>query len=137
MTEQIQILLLMQGFCQQDIDCVPCVDRLAKWTPLACAVCGAVGLLVGNGWYFVVLGILTLTGGLTNRSIYDRFYNATFRHLLQTAPVPPHGAPRRFGCAIGGIMYLLGGAGYFVGNHWLAVVTEIAFGDRITLAQGG
>ena len=134
MTERINHLLLMQGFCQQDIDGVPCVDRLAKWTPLACAVCGTLGLLVGNGWYFVVLGLLTLTGGLTNRSIYDWFYNATFRYLLQTAAVPPQGAPRRFGCAIGGIMSMAGGAGYIVGNHWLAVVPAIIMIVLATIA---
>jgi len=132
--ERINQLLLMQGFCQRDIDGVPCIDRLAKWTPLACAVCGTIGLFVGSGWYFVVLGILTLTGGLTNRSIYDRFYNATFRHLLQTAPVPPHGAPRRFGCAIGGTMYMVGGLGFFVGNHWLAVVPTIIMIVLATIA---
>ena len=43
------------------------------------ADCGTVGLLVGKGGYFVVLGLLTLTGGLTSRSIYDRVYNATFQ----------------------------------------------------------
>jgi len=142
----IRQLLLMQGFRSRDVDGVRRISRLARWTPLSCAASGttglavgssllpfgvslcpcifasAAGLWIGSGWFFVSLGLLTLTGGLTTRSIYDRFYNAVIRPLLRTAPVPQHGPPRQFGCAVGGIFYTVSGVGFLLGNIWMAFV---------------
>ena len=147
MNERMRKLLIMQGFCPRDLDNEPRISRLARWTPLSCATFGSAGLgagllpfgatvcpcaittvaglWIGSGWFFIVLGLLTLTGGLTTRSIYDRLYNATLRHLLHTSPVPEHGAPRRFGCAIGGIMYTATGVGFLSGNTWLAFAPAV------------
>lgn len=80
---------------------------------------------MGSGWFFIALGLLTLTGGLTTRSVYDRFYNAAIRPLLRTAPVPEHGPPRQFGCAIGGIFYMISGIGFLLGNVWVAFVPAV------------
>ena len=145
MDTRIRRLLLMQGFSTVDVDSEPKIDRLARWTPMSCAAFGttglafgslvsigasvcpcalfsALGLGIGSGWFFAALGILTLTGGVTTRSIYDRLYNAVFRRILRTPPVPRHGPPRQFGCAIGGGMYVLSGIGFFLGNAWLAYI---------------
>jgi Domain of unknown function (DUF4395) len=126
-------LLLMQGFCARDVDTQPGLSCASFGTAglaagllpfgmaiCPCAIATVAGLWIGSGWFFIVLGVLTLTGGLTARSIYDRLYNATFRYLLNTTPVPQHGAPRRFGCAIGGIMYITSGVGFLTGSAWLA-----------------
>lgn len=130
MNDRTRSLLVMQGFGASDVDREPSLCRLARWTPLSCATLGALGLIASrlpfssavpaSGWFFVCLGLLTLTGGITTRSIYDRLYNATIRHLVHTSPVPPHGAPRRFGCTIGGVSYLASGLGFLLGNAWLA-----------------
>lgn len=147
MKERTRRLLLMQGFCARDLDHQAGIGRLARWTPLSCAAFGSAGLAagllpfgisicpcaisslaglwIGSGWFFIVLGLLTFTGGLTDRSIYDRLYNATFRHLFHTEAVPRHGAPRRFGCAIGGAMYTASGLGFLLGNAWLAFVPAV------------
>ena len=149
MTGRIRRLLLMQGFCQRDMEGVPGISGLARWTPLSCAAFGTAGLAagstvlplgatlcpcaiegmaglwMGSGWFFLVLGLLTLTGGLTSRSIYDRLYNGTFMRILRTAAVPQHGAPRRFGCTIGGIMYTLSGVGFLLGNLWIAFIPAL------------
>ena len=149
MTGRIKRFLLMQGFRQRDVENVCGISGLARWTPLSCAAFGAAGLAAGStllpfeaalcpcaivglgglwagsGWFFIALGLLTLTGGLTKRSIYDRLYNATFRRLFRTEAVPQHGAPRRFGCAIGGIMYSLSGIGFLIGNVWLAFIPAV------------
>ena len=78
MTDRIQNLLLMQGFCQRDIDGVPCVDRLARWTPLSCAVCGTVGLMIGNHWLAVVPAIIMIVlagvAGLTQWCFASALY---------------------------------------------------------------
>jgi hypothetical protein len=150
MNERIKRLLLMQGFCEKDVECVPGISGLARWTPLSCAAFGTLGvaaaalvrpasaLWMACGWFFIMLGFLTLTGGLTSRSIYDRLYNATIRRIFRTAPVPPHGAPRRFGCTIGGIMYTISGAGFLTGHGWLAfgpAVFMIVFAMIASLTQ--
>lgn len=142
MKDRYRKLLLKQGFCSADIDNNPIIGRLARWTPLSCATFGTAGVFLGffpflsiicpctiavitgfwikSGWFFIILGVLTLTGGLTNRSIYDRFYNLFLRHIFRTSAIPKHGAPRRFGCAIGGIMFILSGIGFLTNIRWLA-----------------
>lgn len=145
MNGRIRRLLLVQGFSAAAVDNEPKIGSLARWTPLSCAafgttglalgslfslgatlcpcaIFGALGLGIGSGWFFVGLGLLTLTGGVTTRSIYDRLYNAVFRRILRTPPVPRHGPPRQFGCAIGGSMYVWSGIGFFLGNAWLAYI---------------
>ncbi len=145
MDGHIRRLLLMQGFSPSDVDGDPQMGSLARWTPLSCAASGTTGLTlgglisvgtfvcpcalfsvlgmgIGSGWFFAVLGILTLTGGITSRSIYDRVYNLILRRILHTSPVPRHGPPRQFGCAIGGGMYALSAIGFFQGNPWLAYI---------------
>ena len=142
MNEKIKKRLLMQGFCSRDIQNEPGIGRLVSWTPLSCATIGATGLsvsfipywfaicpctltaLVGfsfnSGWFFLILGLLTLTGGITNRSFYDRIYNLVVSRFFKSTSIPKHGEPRRFGCAIGGIMYTMSGIGFFIHNPWLA-----------------
>jgi hypothetical protein len=142
MVNKYRKLLLMQGFCSRDIDNNPLIGRLARWTPLSCATFGAAGVSLGifpflsiicpctisvitgfwikSGWFFIILGVLTLTGGLTNRSIYDRLYNLIIRPVFRTSEIPKHGAPRRFGCAIGGIMFILSGIGFLLNSRLLA-----------------
>ncbi len=133
--------LLQQGFSQADVEKEPQISCLARWTPFSCAavgtfgltlasmgaaicpcaISGVVGLWAGSGWFFIVLGLLTLTGGFTESSIYDRIYNLTLRPFIGSR-IPPHGPPRQFGCAIGGIMYVLSGFGFLMGNVWLAYI---------------
>jgi len=142
MKEKYRKLLIMQGFCSRDLDNVPKISRLARWTPLSCATFGATGVTIGiipllsivcpctvsviagfwikSGWFFIILGLLTLTGGLTSRSIYDRLYNLIFKHIIHSSSIPKHGAPRRFGCTIGGIMFILSGIGFLNNISWLA-----------------
>jgi len=148
MQDRAKRMLLMQGFCQKDIDRLPQLGGLARWTPLSCAafgtaglwlqgilpiggflcpcvITGVAGLWLGSGWFFIALGLFTLTGGFTARSIYDRLYNLTFRYIFRTSPVPRHGSPRKFGCAIGGVMYLLSGIGFLVHNYWMAFIPAV------------
>lgn len=145
MRQQVKRMLLIQGFSRKDVEDVPQLAALARWTPLSCAIAGTagiwlqgilplggllcpcvvtgiMGLWLGSGWFFIALGLLTLTGGMSTRSIYDRLYNATLRHLLRTPPIPRHGPPRKFGCAIGGIMYVASGVGFLAHNYWLAFI---------------
>jgi len=82
--------------------------------------CYAKALYSAGGAYFLVLGAFTLTGGFTSSSIFDRLYNVFLRPLFKGSPIPPQGAPRRFGCAIGGLVYIASGAVFLLGSAALA-----------------
>ena len=148
MREGTRRLLLMQGFRASKIDSEPNISSLARWTPLSCATLGtaglgigslvsvgaaicpcalfsALGLGIGSGWFFSALALLTLTGAVTERSIYDRVYNSVIRRFLRTPPVPKHGPPRQFGCAVGGGLYALSAIGFLQGNVWLAYIPAV------------
>jgi len=117
--------LIDQGFCDCDLDSMPQLSRLARWTPCACAAFGVAGIALAlffniGGIYFLVLGLLTLTGGFTGNSIFDRLYNLLLRPIFNDPPIPPHGMPRRFGCAIGGGMYMASGVAFLFGFTALA-----------------
>jgi len=124
-TGKTRQLLLAQGFTIAVLDNLPHVAGMARWTPLACACCGIIGLILGNAWYFLALGLLTLTGGITDRSIYDRIYNLLIRPVAGTIPIPSHGIPRRFGCTIGAILYGLCAAGFFIHNVYLIYIPSL------------
>jgi hypothetical protein len=139
-------LIFLQGFHKKDIENNPDMEHLVSWTPLSCATSGIVGISaggilslilcpcilpglvgiwIGAGWYFIILGLLTLTGGLTGRSIYDRIYNLVFSGIFKTTKIPKHGSQRKFGCAIGGVIYIISGTGFIIGNYWLGLVPVI------------
>jgi hypothetical protein len=68
------------------------------------------------------LGLLTLVGAVSNRSIYDYFYQLILRPFLRLGDMPYQGAPRRFGCAIGAILFLLSGTGYRLQRPLLSII---------------
>jgi len=75
-----------------------------------------------GGVYFLVLGAFTLTGGFSNSSIFDRLYNVLLRPLIKGSPIPPHGAPRRFGCAIGGFVYMASGTAFLLAFRTISII---------------
>jgi hypothetical protein len=105
-------MLLMQGYRKEDVFNNLQINILARWTPLACGICGSLGFLLKSPIYLWLLGLLTLAGAVSNRSIYDYFYQVLIRPFISLGDMPHHGAPRRFGCAIGAILYLLSGTGF-------------------------
>jgi hypothetical protein len=44
---------------------------------------------------------LTLIGAVSSRSFYDYLYLMFLRSITGLGEMPRHGAPRRFGCALG------------------------------------
>jgi hypothetical protein len=105
-------MLLMQGYRREDVFNSPQINILARWTPLACGICGSLGFYLRSPIYLWLLGLLTLVGSVSNRSIYDYFYQLLLRPFLSLGNMPQHGAPRRFGCAVGAILFLLSGTGF-------------------------
>lgn len=115
-------MLSIQGYGREDILYNANINMLARWTPFACAIFGALGLWLKSPIYLWVLGLLTLTGAITNRSIYDHLYQISLRPLMGLGNMPYHGAPRRFGCAIGAVLFLLSGTGFQLQRPMLSLI---------------
>lgn len=113
-------MLLRRGYDRDDVIHSPNIDLLAQWTPFACGCFGVLGLGVASPAYFGAVGLLTLVGAAGEKSIYDHFYQIFLRPLTGLGEMPRHGAPRRFGCAIGAALFILSGAGFYLQNPFLS-----------------
>jgi hypothetical protein len=115
-------MLLMQGYGREDVFNSPKINILARWTPFACGICGSLGFCLKSPIYLWLLGLLTLVGSISNRSIYDYFYQLLLRPFLSLGNMPYHGVPRRFGCAVGAILFLLSGTGFRLQHPMLSFI---------------
>ena len=122
MQEWERTRLAAQGFSERDLCECHEIGWLARWTPLACAALGSVGLLLHSPAYMLLLGALTAIGAVHRHSFYDLVFDVTLRPLLNSGAIPPHGPQRRFGCAIGATLFLLSGTGMLLHDTLLAYV---------------
>ncbi len=130
-------MLLVQGYQRTDVASNAHIDMLARWTPFACGCCGTIGILSGSAWFLWMLGVATLVGAMGTRSVYDWLYQALLQPIIGWGDMPRHGAPRRFGCAIGAGLFLLGGTGFFLGRPLMGylplfVIVPLAFVAALT-----
>ena len=117
-------LLLAQGFSEETICGCTGIGVLARWTPLACASLGLVGVILQSPQYMVALGAVTVIGALGRHSFYDYLYIFVVRPVVNLGEMPPHGYQRRFGCAIGAALYVLSGIGFMSGSSVLAYTSS-------------
>jgi hypothetical protein len=130
-------MLLVQGFSRDDVERHPNINLLARWTPFACGCLGGLGLILRSPAYLWALGILTLVGAVSSRSFYDYLYQICLGRLTGLGEMPRHGAPRRFGCAIGAVLFILSGTGFYWQRPLLAfipalIIVPLAFGAAFT-----
>jgi hypothetical protein len=130
-------MLLLQGYRSDDVIHNPNLNLLARWTPFACGCLGTVGLILRSPAYLWVLGILTLIGSVSPRSFYDYLYQIFLRPLTGLGEMSRHGAPRRFGCAIGAALFILSGTGFHLQSPMLSfipalIIIPLAFGAAFT-----
>ena len=130
-------MLMVQGYQQEDVIHNQNLNLLARWTPFICGCLGTLGLFLGSPSYFWVLGFLTLLGAIGSRSFYDYLYQVFVRPLAGLGDMPFHGAPRRFGCAVGASLFLLSGTGFYVQRPLLSflpalIIIPLAFVAAIT-----
>jgi len=130
-------MLLLQGFSKADVANYPNVSLLARWTPFACGCLGVLGLTLRSPAYLWSLGILTLIGAVSSRSFYDHLYQIFLRPLAGLGEMPRHGAPRRFGCAIGAALFILSGTGFYLQSPLLSfipalIIIPLAYGAAFT-----
>ena len=115
----------MQGYGREDVLSNPNIDLLARWTPFACGCFGTLGLILGIPAYFWTLAALTFVGFVSSRSIYDYAYLFFIRPLVNLGDMPRHGAPRRFGCAIGTVLFALSGTGFYIKAPMLSLLPAL------------
>ena len=115
-------MLSMQGYGREDILYNSNINLLARWTPFACGICGVLGLWLKSPIYLWLLGSLTLIGSVANRSFYDYVYQIFLRPFIGLGSMPRHGAPRRFGCAIGAVLFIISGTGFHLQRPMLSLI---------------
>jgi hypothetical protein len=125
MKESTKKLLVAQGYNENDVNCNKGIVPLAKWTPIACAILGTVGVVMESTEFLLILGLLTFIGAFTSRSLYDYLYKYFFSYILRLGDMPKHGIPRRIGCGIGASMYILSGIGFYWNDMMLAYFPSI------------
>jgi len=118
-------LLVSQGYSRNSVYEYRNINLLVRWTPLMCASFGAVGLIIQSPIYFIVLGCFTFIGALSSTSFFDYIYKFTIQKFSKRNAMPPQGKPRRFGCGIGAVMYLLSGTGFYIHNFYLAFIPGV------------
>lgn len=125
MKDSTKKLLVAQGYDENEVNCNKRIVPLAKWTPIACAILGIVGVVMQSSGFLIILGFLTFVGAFTSRSLYDYLYKYVFSSFVRLGDMPKHGIPRRIGCGIGAFMYIISGIGFYLGNPMLAYIPSL------------
>jgi len=125
MKDSTRKLLVAQGYEENEVANNTRIIPLAKWTPIACALLGAIGVAMQSSGFLIVLGLLTFIGAFTSRSLYDYLYKYFVSYIVNIGDMPKHGIPRRIGCGIGACMYIISGIGFYWGSNMLAYIPSL------------
>ncbi len=102
--------LRVQGYVHVDDETLKSVEPWLRWSPAICASFIALGTVLASPWVLWGLAPFALIGALMDRHPFDYLYNLGFRRLTGTPPLPTHGAPRRFTCALAAAWLAMTGA---------------------------
>ena len=125
MKDSTKKLLVAQGYDPNEVNCNKGIVPLAKWTPIACAVLGTVGVVMQSPGFLIILGLLTFIGAFSSHSLYDYLYKYLFSFIFNFGKMPKHGTPRRIGCGIGALMYLISGIGFYWNDMLMAYIPSV------------
>jgi len=101
-----------QGYASVDRSTMREVEPWLRWSPALCATVMGIGTALASPWILWALVPFAMLGALFQRHPFDYLYNFGVRRLTGTQPLPPHGAPRRFACAIASVWLLATGAAF-------------------------
>lgn len=133
--ETMRRRLEAQGFCEIDDDTLRELGPWMRWSPMLCSVVMATGTLLASPVILAGLVPFAVVGAIHDRHPFDYFYNGLVRRLTGTRPLPPHGAQRRFACAMGSAWLLATAwafhsgamlAGYVLGGCLTAVALLVS-----------
>ncbi len=125
MNDSTKKLLVAQGYDEIEVTSNKRIVPLTKWTPIACAILGIVGVAMQSSGFLIILGLFTFIGAFTSRSLYDYLYKYLFSSFIRLGDMPKHGIPRRIGCGIGACMYIISGIGFYWGSDLLAYIPSV------------
>jgi len=125
MNDSTKKLLVAQGYDEIEVTSNKKIVPLTKWTPIACAILGIVGVAMQSSGFLILLGLFTFIGAFTSRSLYDYLYKYLFSSFIRLGDMPKHGIPRRIGCGIGACMYIISGIGFYWGSDLLAYIPSV------------
>lgn len=125
MNDSTKKLLVAQGYDEIEVTTNKRIVPLTKWTPIACAILGIVGVAMQSSGFLILLGLFTFIGAFTSRSLYDYLYKYFFSFFIRLGDMPKHGIPRRIGCGIGACMYIISGIGFYWGSDMIAYIPSI------------
>lgn len=125
MNDSTKKLLVAQGYDEIEVTSNKRIVPLTKWTPIACAILGIVGVAMQSSGFLILLGLFTFIGAFTSRSLYDYLYKYLFSSFIKLGDMPKHGIPRRIGCGIGACMYIISGIGFYWGSDLLAYIPSV------------
>ena len=124
-----------QGYVHVPQDQLATLEPWLRWSPALCTTVMALGTLLASPWVLWGLVPFAALGALMDRHPFDYLYNYGVRRLTGTAPLPPHGAPRRFACGIASVWLIATGAlfaadlataGYVMGGLLTAVALLVS-----------
>jgi hypothetical protein len=123
-----------QGYVNVDRASMRELEPWLRWSPAICAAVMAVGTVLASPWILWGLVPFAALGAIFPRHPFDYIYNYGVRRLTGTQPLPPHGAPRRFACAMASAWLITTGAafaadldllGYALGGLLTAVAVTV------------
>lgn len=112
----------VQGYTHVDLRSLKTVEPWLRWSPAVCAVFMAIGTVFASP--LILWGVIpfSLTGALSRRHPFDYVYNRGLRRFTGTPPLPTHGAPRRFACALASVWLAGTGAAFALDAETLGYV---------------
>lgn len=111
-----------QGYANVDRATMRDVEPWLRWSPALCATVMGIGTLLASPWVLWGLVPFAALGALFPRHPFDYIYNLGVRRLTGTRPLPPHGAPRRFACAIASVWLIGTGVAFAADQDTLGYV---------------
>ncbi|MBZ0271903.1 DUF4395 domain-containing protein [bacterium] len=113
--EQVRNRLEIQGYGDLDDSTLAELGPWIRWSPAFCTVFMIAGTALASPAILWTLAATAFVGAILPSHPFDWLYNFGFRHLTGTRPLPPHGAPRRFACAIATVWLIATGAAFSAG----------------------
>jgi Domain of unknown function (DUF4395) len=129
--------LRLQGFTADEA----WLAEVALWlrpSPALCAAFAAIATVAASPSILFGLAVIAFLGAVMPFHPFDLIYNYGIRLLSGKRPLPPNGAPRRFGCAVAtvwlvatALLFLDGraAAGYTLGALFIAVAGLLSATD--------
>ncbi len=121
--------LEIQGYEGFDDSTLGEVGSWLRFSPAICTVIMGLGTVLASPIILWALIPIALLGAALPFHPFDLIYNYGIRHLTHTKPLPNHGAPRRFACALATIWLLVTGWAF----HSDSMILGYILGGSLTL----